>query len=80
MKSGLLQVFARREPTTDDVVRKYASAVAATAQDVQVYKDEACTVPFCRFRWDSASRPTRRNKRVTINCWVWGLVWLPALG
>lgn len=80
MKPTLIQVFARQEPTTDRVVLTHAPDFAKSARDVQVYKDEACTVPFCRFGWDSASRPTKRNKRVTINCWFWSLVWLPPLG
>jgi hypothetical protein len=69
----LITIYARKEPTTDIVA---LAADIKGKKDVVFYKDEACTVPFCRWSWHL--NPPRRNwKRVTLNCWRWAIKWLP---
>jgi len=67
--------YARKEPTTDDVVKKYGQP--EKVYDVQLYDDRAAKHPYARFVWNSSAKPTRRNKRVVVNCFTWTLKWLP---
>lgn len=66
--------YARKEPTLDDVVKKYGRP--ERVYDVQLYHDKAAMQPYARFTWYSSGKPTRRNKRVTVNCFSWTLRWL----
>lgn len=70
----MLTVYARKEPTTDEVTLKYAPEQKRF--DVQVYKDKAGKMPFARFMWHYKSIPTKRNKYVTINCFKWAIEWI----
>ena len=70
----MLTVYAKYEPTTDVVIRHVESVTAKRKRDVQIYKDEACTLPFARFMWWQ-KRPTRRSKTVRLNCYRWNIVW-----
>jgi len=72
----LLPLFARREPTTDDVLLKRDPKAKKT--DVVLYRDAACTQAMGRFPWYCNGRPTKRTKVVTVNCWRWSLNWVPA--
>lgn len=47
-----------------------------TPVSVQIYRDAAKTVPFCRFTRGHGKVPDRRNRYVTLNCYKWQLVWL----
>ena len=74
----LLTLYLRREPTTDLIL---AGTPIVTRFDVAAYvsRDTKNIVPKTRWRWDMASKPTRRNKRVRVNCFQWAVVWLPDL-
>jgi len=61
---NLISVYARKEPADDGAKGKY---------DVQVYRLNG--EPFGRFPWFYKTKPTRRNKYVTLNCYKWGLLW-----
>jgi hypothetical protein len=69
---GMFTLYARREPSTDDVLARYAPKARKT--DVVLYTDAACTEPKARFRWDYA--PTRRKRTIIFNCWRWRLEWV----
>ena len=69
----MLTVYAKYEPTTDAVIINMAPAQAKRKRDLQIYKDEACTIPFARFMWWQ-KRPTRRSKTVILNCFRWNIV------
>ena len=74
-QTSLLTLYARREPTTDSVLLKYAPE--AKRFDVVFYMDRNAIMPKARFMWFSAEnlRPTR--KTVMLNCYLWRIVWLP---
>ena len=73
---NLLSLYLRREPTTDDVLRRMAPK--AKRFDVVAYKSAECVTPCARWPWHyTKSKPTRRNKRVMFNCYQWATVWLP---
>lgn len=75
----LITLFARSEPTTDAVCKKYLPpARLKTATDVQLYYDRSCTRPAARFRY-GMQRPNRSSRTVVLNCWRYLLEWLPAL-
>lgn len=75
----LITLFARTEPTTDAVCKKYLSpALLKTATDVQLYYDRSCTRPAARFRY-GLRRPNRSSRTVVLNCWRYLIEWLPAL-
>jgi hypothetical protein len=74
MKTELLTVYARKEPTTDVTTLKYD--LKQKHFDVQIYKDEKATVPYARFPWHYKSIPTKRNKTITVNCFKWKLEWI----
>jgi hypothetical protein len=71
-------VYARHEATTDPVAIKYLDRkTLSTCKDVAIYHDRAChrfyaTFPFFYFK----SKPTRRNRYVTLNCFRYRLVWI----
>jgi hypothetical protein len=67
--------YARREVTTDDTILKYDPAPARRKCDVVVYADLGCTEPVARFPWHQ-TKPTRRQKRITLNSAAYPLVWL----
>lgn len=68
-------LYARNEPTTDSATLALAPS---GKKDVVLYKDEACTQPYCRWSWHLS--PPRRNwNRVCLNSWFWTLKWLPEL-
>ena len=43
---------------------------------VTIYKDDLGKQVFCYFNKDNKGKPTKRNKRITINCWTWDLYWI----
>lgn len=72
-----LQLYLRREPTTDDVAKQYLpSCVVARKRDVVAYRDKACTQPIARWPWHYKSKPRSTQRVVTVNCHHWGAVWL----
>lgn len=77
---GLIKVYARRERTTDAATADMRKAMGikspSNQMDVQIYRDPEAKVPFARFSWHMADKPRRDQKRVTINCYQWELVWL----
>jgi len=73
-----LTVYARREPTTDSVLLESAPQWAKTKKDVQVYKDQECTIPFARFMWFQDG-PDKRYRHVVLNCYEWKLEWVEDL-
>lgn len=43
---------------------------------ISIYKDELGKKFFCQFSADHSNKPTKRNKRVTLECWQWQLNWI----
>ncbi len=70
---GLITVYARREPTLDSIAINHG---VKGKFDVVVYEDAECTKPKGRWSWYYTNKPTRRNKTVMLNCFLWKLVWL----
>jgi len=71
----LITVYAKREPTTDSVLKMYGGK-SNGVYDVVVYKDKQCSNVFARIPWHYTSKPTRRNKYITLNCYKWRLEWV----
>ena len=46
---------------------------------VEVYRDKEMTRKFVDFAWWQTSRPDKRNKFITLNCYKWRIEWLPDL-
>ena len=75
-------VYARLEPTTDSATAAMIRSNPRWAnpqrhRDVVIYHDKGCRRFYCRFPWHyDQSKPTRRNKYVTVNCYRYALVWL----
>jgi hypothetical protein len=80
MNQCLITIFARKEPTTDPVARKYlAPGYVAKLSDVVFYKDKKCSEPYAR--WAHHCHPPRKGqKRVTLNCWQWAVEWVEMPG
>ena len=74
-RTPLLTLYARREPTTDGVLFKYAPK--AKRFDVVLYTDRNATKPKARFMWFSAGNLRPTHKTVMLNCYRWRAVWLP---
>ena len=70
--------YARPEATTDAVILAHDPKAAARKRDVVVYADPGCTEPVARYPWYQR-RPDRRNRRITLNCASYPLVWLVGL-
>jgi hypothetical protein len=88
-----LVIYARNEPTDDPEKDNQAyrrgfaptgqaypfyAAMIAKKKDVQLYYDQETTKPAVRCPWHY-KKPTRRNKRVCVNCGNYDLMWLPNL-
>lgn len=78
--------YLRREPTTDAttltlVARGVFPPSTLKRLDVQSYRDpDAREKGMARWPWDYAkSKPTRRNRWVTLGCMRHRIVWLPDL-
>ena len=71
-------VYARHEPTNDSVSIQYLDAkTLATCKDVIIYHDRHCRRFYANFPWFyKSSKPTHRNRYVTINCFRYKLVWV----
>lgn len=44
--------------------------------DVEIYRDAEKTQSFCTFHQWQKSKPDRRNKWITLNCYRWKLAWI----
>ena len=74
-RTSLLTLYARREPSADSVLLKYAPN--AKRFDVVLYTDHKATQPKARFMWFSADNLRSSRKTVMLNCYRWRMVWLP---
>jgi len=81
---GSSPIYARKEPTDDpekdNKAYPLSSAIIAKKKDVQLYYDQETTKPAGRYPWHYKSKPTRRNKRISLDYGKHDLVWLPDLG
>ena len=73
-------VYVRLEPTTDSATAALIRSNPDWAnpqqqRDAVIYRDQACRQFFCRIPWHYSTRPTRRNKYITLNCFRWRLIW-----
>jgi len=57
---NLLPVYARKNPDGT----------------VSIFRDAEGSNHFATFQAHSRSKPTRRNKYVTLNCYRWALNWI----
>ena len=71
----MITVYARYEPTTDAVYLERLAGLNKK-RDVVIYRDAECTEVKARFSWHFKSKPTRRSKRVMLNCYQWALEWV----
>ncbi len=69
----LITVFARKEPTTDDVTLKYGPQ---GKKDTVFYRDRDCKHIFVRKPWYQSGQPTKATKTVQLNCFRWAVQWL----
>jgi len=68
-----MKIYARQDPTTDEVLKEYSPK--AKRFDTVFYKDKKATKFYCRWPWHYSNRPVSR-KRVTLNCYNWQIVWI----
>lgn len=69
----LLSLYARKEPTVDTVAIQHG---LAKKQDTVLYRDKDCTQRAARVPWHFSNCPRRSQKRITLNCWPFQLIWL----
>ncbi|KVP96808.1 hypothetical protein WJ97_13085 [Burkholderia ubonensis] len=69
---SLLTVFARREPTVDQVALTHG---CADKKDTVFYRDAQCTDVIARKPWYQSGHPRKNSKAVTLNCFRWKLQW-----
>jgi hypothetical protein len=67
-----ITLYARKEPTTDAVAIAHGEA---DRQDVCLYGDKGCTDLKARWAWHVSGIPTKRNKRITYNCFTYNIEW-----
>lgn len=80
---ALLPVYLRKEPTTDPAFLAYVETSgfvpkSSVHYDVVAYHDLAAHHERARWPWH-AVKPTYANKRLTLNCCNWRVIWLPDL-
>lgn len=69
-----LTIYARKEPSTDEILLKYSPY--QKEYDVVLYADKEAKTKRGAFRWDLSNKPTRRNKFVNFNCFRYRLEWI----
>jgi hypothetical protein len=79
---SMLEVFAKKVPVTnkdlpgnfklDSVQKRWFKK----QYNVEIFRDREGKNQFCTFLFDKRSKPTKKNKYVTLNCYCWRLVWL----
>jgi hypothetical protein len=72
-------LYARKEPTTCAITLAQPAKPGAGQRDVVIYRNPNATgLPVARFPWHySNTKPTRRNRYVTLGCVRYALTWLP---
>jgi hypothetical protein len=60
-------------------LRREASPTRAGKKRVVAYRDADATDMTGVWGWYLSNKPTRRKKRVMLNCVMWQVVWLPDL-
>lgn len=63
----------RKEPTTDALTLAQPAPLSAAQRDVVAYRDGK---PIARWPWFLSHKPTRRNKRVALNCALYPVEWV----
>jgi len=73
----MLTLYARKVPTDDAVLFKYAAPADIDLQgvhrDVLISRPDGTEV--CRIPWHRKSKPDRRNRYFTLNCNRYRLIW-----
>jgi hypothetical protein len=64
----LLTLYLEKVPTTDKVCGKTFNVIA--------WEDKEKTKKKCVWPWYQKSRPDKRNKTVTVNCYQWNIEWI----
>ncbi len=72
----MITLYARLEPTKDDVILRVSPAEARRKTDAVFYADSACTILKARWSWHISGKPTRSRKTVTLNCCRYDLEWV----
>ena len=67
-------IYLRKEKTTCSLTLAQPASLSAEQRDVVAY-DAPGGAPVARWPWHHA-KPTRRNKRVTLNCVTRSVIWL----
>lgn len=69
-----LTLYAKAVPTDDWILLGFVPNTKK--KDVQIYKDKKGTNPFVKIAWWHKSKPTKRNKYITLNCFKYNLTWI----
>lgn len=69
-------IYLRKERTTEPHTLRQPAPLAPSQRDVVAYLDPEATKRAGRWPWFYSSKPTRRNKRITLNCVTRPVVWL----
>ena len=71
---SLLTIYWKREPTTDEVAKKYLTPKQLKrCKDTVFYKDREATQFYARLPWDYKGHPTKRTQTRILNCWKFKL-------
>jgi hypothetical protein len=81
--NGLLTLYLRRVPTSDETLKKYRDKKTGNARkpfDVCVYRSEEAALSgeheAGRWMWYLTTKPRKGCKRFWYNCWQWNAIWL----
>jgi len=72
----LSPLYLRKERTTCPHTLAQPAPLAPSQRDV-VARTSPDGEPVARWPWHYSGKPTRRNRRVTLNCAVQPVIWLP---
>ena len=71
---NLLTIYWKREPTTDEVAKKYLTPKQLKrCKDTVFYKDRHATQFYARLPWDYKGHPTKRTQTRILNCYKFQL-------
>lgn len=70
----LKTIYLKNVPTNDELRLQFAEI--ADKQDVAVYKKPNHSEEWVRYPWHFKSKPTKRNKYLTLNCFKYLVKWV----
>jgi hypothetical protein len=69
----MLMLYAQKRPTVDPVSKAHG---LEGKLDIALFYEQDCGKPAAIWPWFQSNCPRKGQKKVTLNCFRWNLVWV----